>query len=197
VSQDRLAAVALAAAYATLAVCHAGSATLPGRAVVTWLLVAQDLLLAALLLVRRSSRGVSTRRSDRLVAVAALVLPLGLQAPGASPSSVLAILETAGLVLALLATATLGRHLGVLPAMRGITTRGVYAVVRHPMYAAYLLLFAAYVAGAPTPRNASIGLLTTALLVARLRAEEAVLRQHLDYQEYCRRVPWRLVPGCY
>jgi protein-S-isoprenylcysteine O-methyltransferase Ste14 len=197
VSQDRLAAVALAAAYATLAVCHAGSATLPGRAVVTWLLVAQDVLLAALLLVRRSSRGVSTRRSDRLVAVAALVLPLGLQAPGASAGSVLAILETAGLVLALLATATLGRHLGVLPAMRGITTRGVYAVVRHPMYAAYLLLFAAYVAGAPTPRNASIGLLTTALLVARLRAEEAVLRQHLDYQEYCRRVRWRLVPGCY
>jgi protein-S-isoprenylcysteine O-methyltransferase Ste14 len=197
VSQDRLAAVALAAAYATLAVCHAGSATLPGRAVVTWLLVAQDVLLAALLLVRRSSRGVSTRRSDRLVAVAALVLPLGLQAPGASAGSVLAILETAGLVLALLATATLGRHLGVLPAMRGITTRGVYAVVRHPMYAAYLLLFAAYVAGAPTPRNASIGLVTTALLVARLRAEEAVLRQHLDYQEYCRRVRWRLVPGCY
>jgi protein-S-isoprenylcysteine O-methyltransferase Ste14 len=197
VSQDRLAAVALAAAYATLAVCHAGSATLPGRAVVTWLLVAQDVLLAALLLVRRSSRGVSTRRSDRLVAVAALVLPLGLQAPGASAGSVLAILETAGLILALLATATLGRHLGVLPAMRGITTRGVYAVVRHPMYAAYLLLFAAYVAGAPTPRNAGIGLVTTALLVARLRAEEAVLRQHLDYQEYCRRVRWRLVPGCY
>jgi protein-S-isoprenylcysteine O-methyltransferase Ste14 len=197
VSQDRLAAVALAVAYATLAVCHAAGATLPGRAVVTWLLVAQDLLLAALLLVRRSSRGVSTRRSDRLVAVAALVLPLGLQTPSASPSSVLAVLETAGLVLALLATATLGRHLGVLPAMRGITTRGVYAVVRHPMYAAYLLLFAAYVAGAPTPRNASIGLVTTVLLVVRLRAEEAVLRQHRDYQDYCRRVPWRLVPGCY
>jgi len=31
----------------------------------------------------------------------------------------------------------------------------------------------------------------------RLRAEEAVLERHVDYQAYCQRVPWRLVPGCY
>jgi protein-S-isoprenylcysteine O-methyltransferase Ste14 len=197
VSRDRLAAVALAVAYATLAVCHAGSATLPGRAVPAALLAAQEVLLAALLLARRSSRFVSKRRSDRLVAVAALLLPLGLQAPGASPGSVPAVLETAGLLLALLSTATLGRDLGVLPAVRGITTRGVYAIVRHPMYAAYLLLVAACVAEVPTPRNAGLGLVAGALLIARLRTEEAVLRRHGDYRAYCRRVPWRLVPGWY
>jgi protein-S-isoprenylcysteine O-methyltransferase Ste14 len=106
-------------------------------------------------------------------------------------------LEAAGLLLALLATATLGRHLGSLPAVRGITTRGVYAVVRHPMYAAYLLLLGAYVAGEPSPHNATLALAAGTLLVLRLRAEEAVLDAHADYQAYRKRVPWRLVPGCY
>jgi protein-S-isoprenylcysteine O-methyltransferase Ste14 len=106
-------------------------------------------------------------------------------------------LEAAGLLLALLATATLGRHLGLVPAVRGITTRGVYAVVRHPMYAAYMLLFVAYVAGEPTVHNITLAAAACTLLVVRLRAEEAVLERHVDYQAYCRRVPWRLVPGCY
>jgi protein-S-isoprenylcysteine O-methyltransferase Ste14 len=187
----------LAAAYVLLALCHAGGIVLPGRALPASLLLAQDALIATLLVARRSSRAVSSRGRDRLVAFAALVLPLGLHPAGGGPGSVPAALEIVGLLLALLATATLGRHLGVLPAVRGITTRGVYAVVRHPMYAAYLLLFAAYVGAAPTPRNAGLALAATALLVIRLRAEEALLGRHVDYRAYCRRVPWRLVPGCY
>jgi protein-S-isoprenylcysteine O-methyltransferase Ste14 len=196
-TRERFAATALAALYVLLAVCHATAATHPGRALPATLLVAQDVLLATLLLARRSSHAVSSRRGDRAIAFAALVLPLGLHSPGEGVAGVPATLEIAGLLLALLATATLGRHLGVLPAVRGITTRGVYAVVRHPMYAAYLLLFAAYVVGAPTLRNACLALAASVLLVLRLRAEEAMLGRHVDYRAYCRRVPWRLVPGCY
>lgn len=196
-ARDRLAAVALAAAYTTLAVGHVAGTAVPGRALLTALLAAQELLVAGLLLARRSSRAESLRRSDRLVAAAALLVPLGLHAPAAGVASVSAALEAAGLLLALLATATLGRHLGLLPAMRGITTRGVYAVVRHPMYAAYMLLFVAYVAGEPSTHNATLAVAACALLVVRLRAEEAMLGRHVDYQAYCRRVPWRLVPGCY
>jgi protein-S-isoprenylcysteine O-methyltransferase Ste14 len=197
VARDRLAAVALAAAYTTLAVCRVAGTAVAGRALATALLTAQELLVAALLLARRSSRAVSPRLSDRLVAAAALFVPLGLHAPGAAATGFAAALEAAGLLLALLATATLGRHLGLLPAVRGITTRGVYAMVRHPMYAAYMMLFVAYVAGEPSPHNATLAVAACALLVVRLRAEEAVLGRHIDYQAYCRRVPWRLVPGCY
>jgi len=73
----------------------------------------------------------------------------------------------------------------------------VYAVVRHPMYAAYMLLFIAYVAGEPSAHNATFAVAACALLVVRLRTEEAMLGRHVDYQEYRQRVPWRLVPGCY
>ena len=197
VAHDRLAAAALAVAYATLAVCHMVGTAAPGRAVATALLAAQEILVAALLLVRRAPSAVSPRRSDRLVAAAALLLPLGLRTPGATPASVSLVLEAAGLLLALLATASLGRHLGLLPAVRGITTRGAYAVVRHPMYAAYMLLFVAYVAGEPSMHNVTLAGAACALLVVRLRAEEAVLERLVDYQAYCQRVPWRLVPGCY
>jgi protein-S-isoprenylcysteine O-methyltransferase Ste14 len=197
VARDRLGAVAVAAAYTTLALCHAAGMAVPGRALPTALLGAQELLIAALLLARRSSRAVSRRWSDRLVAAAALLVPLGLHAPGVAAGSVTAVLEVAGLLLALLASATLGRNLGILPAVRGLTTSGVYAVVRHPMYAAYILLFIAYATGAPSARNATVAVAGCALLVVRLRTEETMLGRQADYQEYCRRVPWRLLPGCY
>ena len=128
----------------------------PGARVAAALLAAQELLVAALLLAAALAGAVSRRRSDRLVAGAALLVPLGLRAPGAAWRAFPLVLEAAGLLLALLATASLGRHLGVLPAVRGITTRGVYAVVRHPMYAAYMLLFVAYVAGEPSVHNVTL-----------------------------------------
>ena len=196
-ARDRLGAVALAAAYTTLALCHAAGMAAPGRALPAALLSSQDLLIAALLLARRSSLAVSRRWSDRLVAAAALLVPLGLHAPGVDLVSVPAVLEVTGLLIALLASATLGRNLGILPAVRGLTTSGVYAVVRHPMYAAYILLFIAYVTGAPSVLNATVAVAACALLVVRLRTEETLLGRQPDYQEYCRRVPWRLLPGCY
>lgn len=195
-SRDRLVAIVLAAAYAALAICHAAGAMRPGRALPGGLLVAQDVLVCALLLVRRAASSSASRASDRAVALGALLLPLGLQAP-AGGTGMPVVLEIAGLLLALLATATLGRDLGVLPAVRGVTTGGVYAVVRHPMYAAYLFLFVAYVAGVPSARNVGLALAGTALLVLRLRAEEAILSSRVEYRAYCRRVPWRLVPGWY
>jgi protein-S-isoprenylcysteine O-methyltransferase Ste14 len=197
VARDRLGAVVLAAAYTTLAVCHAAGMAAPGRALPAALLGAQDLLVAALLLARHSSRVVSRRWSDRLIAAAALLVPLGLHAPGSDVGHVPAMLEVAGLLLALLASATLGRNLGILPAVRGLTTNGVYAVVRHPMYGAYILLFIAYVAGEPSVFNATVAGAACALLLVRLRIEETMLGRQVDYQVYCRRVPWRLVPGCY
>src|SRR5215831_17707898 len=194
-ARDRLGAVTLAAAYTMLAACHAAGTAVPGRALPAALLGTQDLLVVALLLGRPSARTVSRQWSDRLVSAAALLVPLGLRAPAAPVESVATVLEVAGLLLTLLATATLGRHLGVLPAVRGLTTRGVYAVVRHPMYAAYMLLFIAYVAGEPSAHNATFAVAACALLVVRLRTEEAMLGRHVDYQEYRQRVPWRLVPG--
>lgn len=77
-----------------------------------------------------------------------------------------------------------------------VVSSGPYAVVRHPMYAWALLL----VAGTPLLLGSWWGLLGlplfAALLVARLRGEEALLADGLaGYREYMAKVRWRLLPG--
>jgi protein-S-isoprenylcysteine O-methyltransferase Ste14 len=73
---------------------------------------------------------------------------------------------------------------------------GPYASVRHPMYAGALLLFFA----TPPALDSWWGLAPAALLAAvivwRLRDEEAYLARNLPrYDDYRRKVRWRLVPG--
>lgn len=87
---------------------------------------------------------------------------------------------------------------GVIERMEGqvLIDTGPYRRVRHPMYAGALLIFL----GMPFALGSWWGLPFSALIVAvlawRLTAEERFLVQHLaGYDEYRRRVPWRLVPG--
>jgi len=83
----------------------------------------------------------------------------------------------------------------VQPAHQVIDT-GPYAVVRHPMYASAI----SYLVGMPLLLGSWYGLVAVPLLVAGLapRAvlEERVLRRELPgYEDYMRRVRFRLVPG--
>jgi protein-S-isoprenylcysteine O-methyltransferase Ste14 len=77
-----------------------------------------------------------------------------------------------------------------------VISSGPYAVVRHPMYSYTLLLMV----GTPLLLGSLWGLLgllpILPLLVARLRSEEAMLREGLPgYRDYLARVRFRLVPG--
>jgi protein-S-isoprenylcysteine O-methyltransferase Ste14 len=77
-----------------------------------------------------------------------------------------------------------------------VVSTGPYALVRHPMYAGALLLFL----GTPLALGSWWGLAvyipSVAILVARLRDEEQFLLRNLSgYDDYCRRVRFRLVPG--
>ena len=79
-----------------------------------------------------------------------------------------------------------------------VISSGPYAVVRHPMYAAGVLLFV----GTPLALGSYWGLL--ALLAAspallwRLFDEERLLTKSLPgYAEYLARVRWRLLPGIF
>jgi protein-S-isoprenylcysteine O-methyltransferase Ste14 len=83
----------------------------------------------------------------------------------------------------------------VAPDQRVIST-GPYALVRHPMYAGALLMFA----GVPLALASWWGLVPFGLLVggivARLQDEEAYLVRNLPgYEAYRSSVPWRLVRG--
>ena len=77
-----------------------------------------------------------------------------------------------------------------------VVSTGLYGVVRHPMYAAALLL----VVFTPLALGSSWSLLIVPLLIPalawRLLDEERYLKVHLPgYAAYCEKVRWRLVPG--
>jgi protein-S-isoprenylcysteine O-methyltransferase Ste14 len=96
-----------------------------------------------------------------------------------------------GTVWTLWALGTLGGNFAVLPAFRGVTVTGPYALVRHPAYAGELTLVAAcWLAGAPwwSPPAAA------ALVALRILGEERTLARSDAWRAYARRVPWRLVP---
>ena len=79
-----------------------------------------------------------------------------------------------------------------------LETRGIYGVIRNPSYLGLLVTSLGWVL---TFRSGVGVLLVAALLVplvARIRAEERLLREHFgtEYDAYCKRT-WRLLPGVY
>ena len=191
--------VALAALYAVFAAAHVAAARQSGRWATAMPMVAQETLLVALFLARRRSTATSARPLDWLVGIVGTFLPMLLR-----PTDDVGRLnwigqpvQIIGLVLALTSLAFLGRSVAVVAANRGIKTAGMYGLVRHPTYAAYIVTYLGYLASFPSLRNGLIVLGTITALNMRAMVEERFLRQDSAYEAYCRRVPWRFVPYVY
>lgn len=87
---------------------------------------------------------------------------------------------------------SLGRSFGIVPADRGLVQHGPYRFLRHPIYAFEALFFVGYFAAVPTLRSAIILLAAFTLQVLRILREERIIE---GYEEYRRKVRWRLLPG--
>jgi protein-S-isoprenylcysteine O-methyltransferase Ste14 len=79
-----------------------------------------------------------------------------------------------------------------------LETRGIYSVIRNPSYLGLLISSLGWVLAF----RSGVGMVLVATLivplVARIRAEERLLREHFgtEYEAYCART-WRLLPGIY
>jgi protein-S-isoprenylcysteine O-methyltransferase Ste14 len=77
-----------------------------------------------------------------------------------------------------------------------VVDRGVYGVVRHPMYAGLVAALLGVPLWLRSPLGLGVALVPIGLLGLRLVLEERVLAQALPaYAEYAARVRFRLVPG--
>ncbi len=76
-----------------------------------------------------------------------------------------------------------------------VVDTGLYGIVRHPMYAATILLFMSMPIILGSWYALIVFLLYPALIIARLKDEEKLLSKELDgYEAYCEKVKYRLIP---
>ena len=89
------------------------------------------------------------------------------------------------------------RHRGtpLLVSNQTVVDTGLYGVVRHPMYAATVLLFLSMPLVLSSPLSFLVSLLYLPIIARRIRNEEAVLEQGLDgYADYKKRVKYKMIP---
>ncbi len=98
-----------------------------------------------------------------------------------------------GLVLTIASLLSLGRDFAILPALRGVQTRGPYALVRHPAYLGELMLLLACGLAGP-PLHAWPVLAALPLVALRIHAEERLLERSFAWCSYREQVRWRLIP---
>jgi protein-S-isoprenylcysteine O-methyltransferase Ste14 len=164
------------------------------------LLLASELLVVVLTVIRRPASVVDRRWHARLVTAISIAGPLvvrpattgGLLADGCT-----AAISACGLFIVIVAKLSLGRSFGVMPANRGIICSGLYRIVRHPIYAGYVITDTGFLLAHPTWWNAVALVGADVALVVRALYEERTLGADAAYADYLGRVRWRIVPGVF
>lgn len=149
---------------------------------------------ALMFLLRASPSSVSPHPGDWALAVAGTAAPLLF-----APSAVVllqgaAVLVFAGAVFQLIGLLSLNRSIGLVPARRELKTGGSFRLVRHPLYASYLLMFSGYLLTNFSTANLLVYCALLALLLARIVREEQHLSREADYRAYMERVKYRVIP---
>ena len=163
------------------------------------LLLVSEMLVVVLTAVRRPAAIVDRAWRTRLVAAASIVgIPLIRPVGGALvPDLYTAVLSGAGLLVIIAGKATLGRSFGLMPAHRGLVSTGIYAWVRHPIYAGYILTHVAFLIAHPDSWNLLLLFASDLSLLVRACYEERTLAHDPAYVEYMGQVRWRVAPGVF
>ena len=164
------------------------------------LLLVGEALVVILTVVRRRAVQVDRSVAAGILTMLSVAGPPMLRAsdvPSLVPDVATAMISAVGLGLVVIGKMALGRSFGLVPANRGIVVRGPYTVVRHPIYTGYLITHIGFFMADPTGWNAAVILIADTALILRALMEERVLSADAEYQNYCRRVGWHLVPGVF
>lgn len=194
---DNWSRILVGALFFTLAWRLLGDFMLTNRATDLLLLVGEALVVV-LTCLRRPASIVDRRPVVRLVTAVSMTFPLLSQPSHVAPiipEAAAATLLGLGLLVVVGGKISLGYSFGLLPANRGVMERGLYRLVRHPIYLGYLLTHIPFLAAHPSGWNAAVLLAGDAALIVRALYEEETLGRDPQYVRYCQAVKWRLLPG--
>jgi protein-S-isoprenylcysteine O-methyltransferase Ste14 len=160
------------------------------------LLLLSELLVVAFTVVRRPAVAVDRSVAARVVTTASIMSVPFIKPNGIPvlPDATTVLVSAAGLLVIITGKVTLGRSFGLIPANRGIVCRGIYRVVRHPIYAGYLVTHVGFLLAHPTAWNVALLVIGDAALLMRAVREEQTLSLDAEYADYMTRVRWRVAP---
>ncbi|HLC06370.1 MAG TPA: methyltransferase, partial [Anaerolineales bacterium] len=154
-------------------------------------LVVYNTILVSVTIARRPSVSTSTQIKDWLAAVVTVGLSMVFRPTEWDQWFAQAggfILQGVGVVIMMVALASLGRSFGIVAANRGIKRSGLYGWVRHPLYAGELIFFTGFLLTTFSPYNTVLWFGVLCGLVIRSWAEEDHLSQDPEYQAYMKAV---------
>ena len=162
------------------------------------LLILSECMVVIFLIFRRPTEKISINFRDWFVAFTGSFLPL-VVSKGGEPwfPTVGFVLLSYGFIIHVGAKLSLRRSFGLVAADRGIKVRGLYAFVRHPMYAGYFLTHIGFLIAGPSLWNFAVYASVWYFLIARIYAEERILTLAPDYRAYKERVRYRIIPGIF
>jgi len=197
--RDLIARAVLSGLFVALAI-RIGQDFLQTGRVTGLLLLVSESLVVILTVIRRRAPHVDRRWVVRIVTAISIAGPPLVEpaAAGASGSDALpALISSCGLLVIVAGKLSLGRSFGLLPANRGVVCAGLYRVVRHPIYAGYIVTHVGFLLGHWAAWNALILVLADVSLLIRAVYEEHELEQDPAYARYRTRVRWRALPGVF
>jgi steroid 5-alpha reductase family enzyme len=164
------------------------------------LLLASELLVVVLTVLRRSTAVVDRSYRARVLTACSMLGPV-LVRPGQiaalAPEVMTVLLSAAGLMVVIGGKLSLGRSFGLMPANRGVVSSGLYRIVRHPIYMGYLITHVGFLAANPTIWNIVMLVGADLTLLWRAVCEEQTLQQDEAYRAYQQVVRWRVLPGVF
>jgi len=155
---------------------------------------ASETLVAVLFLARSEAQAVSQAPLDWALAIASTAAPFLFVPASEAALSSARFLILAAVLVQIGGLLSLNRSFGLVAARRQVKTGGLYRVVRHPLYASYLLGYLGYMLNNTSAANIATCLLASSLLLLRAWREERFLSQDSDYRIYMQRVKYRVLP---
>ncbi|MDQ3563881.1 MAG: isoprenylcysteine carboxylmethyltransferase family protein [Pseudomonadota bacterium] len=159
------------------------------------LMVVAESWLALMFLIRKDQMSSSTSPLEWAVAAGGSFVPLLMRPSmqGLLPD-LGSIVVALGVCIQIAGALSLNRSFGIVPANRGVKTSGIYRVIRHPLYASYLLTFGGYFLANTSLYNFWTFVAWLVFMLLRILSEERHLLRDAGYQLYTSSVRWRLVP---